>query len=179
VHAHSIPSADETALRQEIAKTDYDRPDPTALAIYADWLDENGKNGRGHRRLVECIRAGALLSAWRVMATWEAGISPQRLAACLADLDGVLAADGGVVKFICGLAAAKAVKDHPQVDKADDYPALSAARLPAHFRTEGSGRILSEGAFNTAVMKGCPLYVFLDFDVLIATLSRIPDPVLA
>jgi hypothetical protein len=135
----------EAAFREEISNTDYDRADPTPLAIFADWLDDQGRNGCGHRLLVECIRAGAFRTAWRVMATWEAGISPLQLAACLTDLDGVLAADGREVRFICGPAAAQVVKEHPHVDKAAGYPALSAARLPDRYRTEEIERVLREG----------------------------------
>jgi hypothetical protein len=168
----------EAVFREEIDSAGYDHADTTLMGIYADWLDDHGKNGFGYRLLVECSRAGALLSAWRVMARWEAGVSPLQLATCLADLDGVLAADGGEVRFICGPVAGQVVKDHPQVDKADNYPALSAALLPARYRTEEIERILEEGAFNTAALNGRSLYVYLTLDVLLNTLRRIALPVL-
>jgi hypothetical protein len=73
------------------------------------------------------------------MAAWQAGISPLELAACLADLDGVLVADGLEVRFVCGPAAAQVVREHPQVSDSPRVPAPVQSQQILHVPSQTLG----------------------------------------
>lgn len=178
MRAYSDNTPTGAVFLQEIARMDIDHINTTTVLIYADYLEDNGENGEGYRRFVDCVQVGAICYAWRCEPPWQIGLSPLSLAVRVASAGELMVADGGEVRFVCGPGAAEVVRKHPDVEKADPYPALSAAWLPPSYCTEESHQILSGGAFNTAVLLDQPLYVFQDLKTLISTLGDIPPTVL-
>lgn len=167
-------SLDELAFLASLEQQECETMDATECAVYADCREENGESGQGYRRLAECKTAGAFVTAYRVVADELLGVSPVELARSFAGKPWVGVAEGDGAAFVCGRKALEAIKEHPRVKNYDDFPALYAGRLPAHYREPEVLEALRRGAFQVANISGKSVYIFNTVEILTGTLTRLP-----